>query len=258
MELSSRPSLRAGLGSRTGITVMAVIAAVLAAVLVIAALNSASKSEGAAAPVSAVVANQLIPKGSSGQVIAAQQLFRTRQIAHESLAVGAITDISQISGQVATRDIYPGQQLTAGDFQSAAGVLAADLSGVQRAIAVPIDGAHGMVGQVHSGDHVDVLAGLNGSGTGSSSSSVLIKVLARNVIVLRAPGDASTAGEAAPADSITLRVDDSTAARLAFATDNGKIWIVLRPGAGAESSSTDVVTLQSVLNRGASSGGPGR
>lgn len=255
MDITSRSPLRAGLGSRTGVTIAAVVAAALAAVLVIAALNSADKAGTAAAPVSVVVANQLIPKGSSGQTIAAEQLFRTRQIASEHVLTGAVTDLSQVTGRVATRDIYPGQQLTTADFQDATGVLSAKLSGKERAIAVDIDGSHGLVGEVHAGDHVDVFAGLAG---GSSASGQVIKVLARNVVVLRAAGEPAAGGGSAPSGSVTLRVNDDTAARLAYATDNGKIWIVLRPGAGAENSSTDIVTLSSILNRAAAAGGTGQ
>jgi Flp pilus assembly protein CpaB len=252
MELISKTPFKGVLGSRAGTITAAVAAAALAAILVIAGLNAARKSDGAAAASSVVVANQLIPKGTSGQTIASQRLSRTKDVAHSSAVAGAVTDVSQLTGTVAAKDIYPGQQVTAADFQPAAGVLAADLSGEQRAIAVPIDGAHGMVGQVHSGDHVDVLAGLNGS-SGSGGGGTVMKVLARDVTVLQAPGEASAGGSSA-GSAITLRVGDATAARLAFATDNGKIWIVLRPGAGAADSGVDTVTLGAVLAGKARSG----
>lgn len=240
MELTTKSPLRGFFSTRAGTIALALGAAALAAVLVVVGLNAASKPSPGAVSNSVVVANQLIPKGSSGQTIAAQRLFRTSDIARESVVAGAVTDISQLTGTVAVRDIFPGQQISKADFASAAGVLTADLTGEQRAMAVPVDGAHGMVGQVAGGDRVDVLANLDGAG-GS-----VMKVIARDITVLRAPGEAPPNGGAA-SSAIVLRVGDRTAARLAYATDNGKIWIFLRPGAGAKDSNVDVVTLNSVL-----------
>ena len=43
------------------------------------------------------------------------------------------------------------------------------------------------------------------------------------------------------------RVTDQEAAKIAFATENGKVWIMLRPTTGAAPSSPDIVTLETVL-----------
>src|SRR5439155_26792339 len=70
-----------------------------------------------------------------------------------------------LRGRVAAADVVPGQQLTSADCTTSSGTLASTLSGRQRAITIPIDGAHGMIGNIHGGDRVDVYAGFNINGT---------------------------------------------------------------------------------------------
>ena len=88
-------------------------------------------------------------------------LFTPATVQQGNLEAGALTSAAALDGKVATRDIYPGQQITAADFAAGADPLRGQLKGNQRAIAVPLDSAHGIVGEVRTGDHVDVLAGFN-------------------------------------------------------------------------------------------------
>src|SRR3954470_22850150 len=112
MDLTGKSSLRAGLGSRTGVMIVATIVSIIAAVLVLVAINAARNDNGGAGAASVLVANQLIPKGSSGQAIASGHLFRPASVSDSARVGGAVTDLSQINGKVATADILPGQQLS--------------------------------------------------------------------------------------------------------------------------------------------------
>jgi Flp pilus assembly protein CpaB len=47
--------------------------------------------------------------------------------------------------------------------------------------------------------------------------------------------------------NVSLRVDDVDAAQLAFASDNGKLWLALRPSAGAKASKAGIVTVETML-----------
>ena len=47
--------------------------------------------------------------------------------------------------------------------------------------------------------------------------------------------------------NISLKVDDVKAAKLTFASDNGKVWLALRPSAGAKSSPPAIVTVETLL-----------
>jgi len=46
---------------------------------------------------------------------------------------------------------------------------------------------------------------------------------------------------------VTLRLSEKAMPELAFASDNGKVWIVLRAQAGAKQSAMSLVTLDRLL-----------
>ena len=96
-----------------------------------------------------------------------------------------------------TRDIYPGQQITAADFASDADPLRGKLRGDQRAIAVPLDSAHGMIGEVRAGDAVDMLAGFNPADATSGRGRPQLRTLIQDVLVLKAPDAGSKTTTAA-------------------------------------------------------------
>jgi pilus assembly protein CpaB len=195
------------------------------------------------------VASGLIQKGTPGDAIAGGQLFKSTSVAVKQVSTGAIADTAQLHGKVATADIYPGQQLTAADF-TAKGGLAAQLGRNQRAMTVTLDQSHGMVGQIHSGDHVDVYAGVNFNGTGRSEPA--LRLLMTDVQVLQAGAATSggLGGAQNPSSSfsnVTLNVGDSQAPALAYASDNGKVWLVLRPANAPSSTQSSAITAQSLL-----------
>jgi Flp pilus assembly protein CpaB len=237
MELTKKSPLRDGLNTRTGVLTIAAIAAFLAAILVFAAINSARKdTTNAAAPVTVLVANQLIPKGSSGQALAEGHLFRTARVGEQTLVAGAVTDVSQVKDRVATQDIYPGQQISSRAFATSDGGLTTRLAATDRAVSIPLDSSHGLVGDITAGDRVDVLAGFNVQGATGGTRPVM-KPLATNVLVLKT--DKRGAGSSSNSN-VTMRVSAGMATKLAFASENGKVWLVLRPAGAKEGPSTPV------------------
>lgn len=245
MEIASKSPLRGSLSSRTGSLVLAALAAIVAGVLVFVAINDARKGSAGAAAATVVVAEQLIPKGSSGESIAADRSFRMTEIKGNAVAAGALTDISQVRDKVATQDIYPGQQLAAADFAAGGGSLAAKLANNERAVSLPIDAAHGMVGDVRAGDRVDVLVGFNEQSRGGQTRPVM-RALASNVEVLKAPKSGSGASSGSQ-NVITLAAKDDVATKLAFTADNGKVWVVLRGGGSKQQADGGIVTMRNVL-----------
>ena len=70
----------------------------------------------------------------------------------------------------------------------------------------------------------------------------------QDALVLDAP--AQTAAGLAAANqtaNVVLRVNRDQATEIAWAVDNGKIWLVLRPRAGAPPTKPGVATAESVL-----------
>ena len=245
------------LSTRRGNAALAAIAALLAFASLVVYLKRYRESlQSASQPVTVLVAKSLIERGTPGSVIGAQDLFQTSSIPRGQVVDGAITDPASLRGRISSKDIYPGQQLTAADFTTTdADTLGTELSGTERAISVPFDSAHGMLGMVHAGDRVDVLAGfnvrkLNSDGTPAQGASErpVVKVILQDALVLDAPSDSGGSGLGGGGSSrVTVRATEEQAANIAFAADNGKVWVVLRPRAGAAPVTPKLVTLETIL-----------
>src|SRR5687768_15394736 len=198
--------------------------AVLAAVLLLVYLGQYRKSvSSGAAPITVLVAEKLISKGTSASVIGSDGLMQVLTIPRDQAKEGAVSDPVLLKGRVAVQDIYPGQQLTLADFTAATtDAIPTKLVRDQRAIAVPFDASHGMIGHIQPGDRVDVYVmsapGVAGGGIGGSNSS-----------------------------NFVFRVRGADAAKIAWSTDNGTLWMVLRPGNNAEPVRPGNITGQTIL-----------
>jgi Flp pilus assembly protein CpaB len=229
------------LSSRRGTLLIGAGAAILAAILLVVYLNryrSSLKASDEVVPV--LVAKQFIQKGVPGGVIGTTHQYQIASVPKKDIRDGALTDPTTLRGLVAADDIYKGQQLTAADFApSAPDALVNKLSGTDRAIQLPFDPPHGMMGQINPGDHVDVYAMLTGSGAGGAVYS--ITQLMSNALVLRTPTTGAAPG------SVVLRGHGIKTAEMAYAADNGKLWLVLRPASGAKPVRPGIVNQQRLL-----------
>jgi Flp pilus assembly protein CpaB len=245
-----RRDLKKLVSTRRGTVLVAGVSALLAAAVLMVFLNQYKNSlNGDDQPATVLVAKSLIEKGSSGTVIAEKTIFQTARIKKSELKNGAVADPSNLRGKVAADDIYPGEQLVIGDFAQATGGVRDRIGGDERAISLPLDAAHGMIGDVQSGDHVDVHVVFRAAGaTGIGENRSLLKTLIQDTVVLRAPKKPKQ-GSTGPLNTqeVVLRATDSQAADLAFASDNGKIWIVLRPKIGSKQSKPSLVTEHKLL-----------
>ena len=238
------------LSTRGGTVALGGVAALMAGFVLLLYLNQYRSSVNAnSEPVTVLVAKDLIEKGMPGDVVGLKKLFSSDEAPKSQVKDGAITDPSTLRGRVAVEDIYPGQQLTISDFGATTDAIGTRLAGRSRAIAVPLDSARGMVGKVVPGDRVDVLAGFNVLGNaGAGQGRPVVKVMKQNALVLDAPPDTGAGiGSANQTANVVLRVNRDEAAEIAWAVDNGKVWIVLRPRAGAKPTAPGVVTAESVL-----------
>jgi Flp pilus assembly protein CpaB len=203
---------------RTGILI-AVVAALLAGVLIYVFVQRYKNSVTPSTPpvASVIVAKQYIPRGTPFSTVEQANGTQRVSVKSSSLVPGAIADTSQVSGQaVATQNIAAGQELSAADFTVATVSLSQYLTGNNRALEIPLDSTHGMSGYVAAGDHVD-LATNAGPLTGSRGHPGL-SILAQDVLVL-----------AAPAGTLVLEVPAAVAQQVAYASDNGRIWVFMRP-----------------------------
>jgi Flp pilus assembly protein CpaB len=221
---------------RSSIVVGAVAAALAGIVLIVYLQHYRSSVNASASATSVLVARDPIQKGTPGDVIATTSLFQVAQVPKDELRTGAITDPATLRGRVAIADVYQGQQLTAAEFAPVGiDAIGSRLTRDLRAIAVSIDATHSLNGQLTNGDHIDIFIGINRQN--STGSKPIVKLLMKDVTVLRAP----LGGVA------TLLATEKQAASLAWAVDNGKLWFVLRPAAGATTPNPGFITADELL-----------
>jgi Flp pilus assembly protein CpaB len=245
------------LSTRGGTIAVSVVAAALAAVILVAYLHRYRDSvRNSGVPVTVLVAKGLIEKGTSGDIIASSDLYQVSTLPKGEVADGAITDPATLKGRVTTADVFPGEQLTAANLETGGSTsLANRITGDERAVTVPIDAAHGMVGNISAGDHVDIYAGFNvkklkadGTPDTAAAERPVLKLLVADVLVLEAPSDGSSSiGAGGGKAQLTLRMDDKDAASTAFAADNGILWAILRPKVNAATTSPEIISLETVL-----------
>jgi Flp pilus assembly protein CpaB len=251
MELAHRGSAgsdwRRWLSTRQGTFVIAAVSALIAAGIIAYALaqyrdnlNSGGQRE------TVLVATRAIEKGTSGDQIGVEQYFKPTSILAKQVSAGAFASSAALHGKIAVVNLYPGEQLTAADFTAAGGELVSKLAASQRALSVPLEGAHGLVGNLHAGDHVDVYA----SFPERNGVPPVVRLMAPNVEVLSAGQQGSSTGlggnQANAINNAILEVNTRQAAKIALAVDNGKIWLDLRPGNGI-SPDAQAITIPSIL-----------
>ncbi len=237
------------LATRRGTLGIAAVCALLAAAVLVVFLSRYRESvAGEAAPTPVLVARTLIEKGTPSDSLAAKRQFEVVERKAEDVKQGAISDPALIAGKVAVADVYPGQQITASNFTAVTGSVLPKLSEDQRAIALPVDAAHGLVGQVQTGDHIDVLASYTATSSSTGQGQSVVKTLIQDALVLRAGAQPMEGAEEKKADeSIVVRATDKQTVQLAHVADNGKVWIVLRPGGNAKQSKPQSATYNSIV-----------
>ena len=238
--------LKKFLSSRRGAWTLAIASAALAGIVLLVFLNRYKESVNAdVAPAPVLVADRLIPKGTAGDVVISGKLFRPAALAEQDLRPGAVSDAVAMQGRVATRDILPGQQITATDFTDFGGRHPRQAG--QDAAGDPDPGRRARGPDRHHprrrpGRHPrQQQRRESGCGRQRIRARLDGDADARRV-VLAAPAAGATTG------GLIFQVTDRQAAQLAFAASNGKIWLLLRPPVGAKDSKPLTVTPDTLLD----------
>ena len=210
--------------TRKGAVAVGLAAAAVALVLLLVYVKQYRHNVSATAQTTQVlVARSLIQKGTPGNVVGTRHLYELRAVPKDTVRLGALIDPGSLRTGVALNDIFPGQQLVDTDFGVPSNVLDTSISGNERALSFPIDASRTLSGQISAGDHVDIYWSVSGK---------MIEILQDvPVISLQAGG-----GE------ITMQVDPTDAGKLAFATDNGKLWFSLRAKVGVPKQAPVLIT----------------
>jgi len=259
--------------SRQGALVLGLLCAVCAAGVLVFALGQYKTSVQKVTPQATVlVATAQITKGTSGDSIATEKLYKSMPIVATQLTPGAISDASLLEGKVAAATILPGQQLNLTDFTNVVGVTGV-LPPPQRAMSVSIDEAHGDTDVLQAGDRVDLYAEFT-----PKTGEPFVILLAPNVLIIKpAPGAAPAAGSSSksgasasttstPAtttptggttltgSSMVLSVSAAEAPEIAYAANAGSLYVSLRPS-NATVSPRSMTTLASIEQASISTSG---
>ena len=229
---------------------IAVALAVLAALLTIFYVTNYKQTvQSGEELVPVYVAAGEIPVGTSGDEVADRNLLKAVEVARRNVVPGAISEPDQIEQLVATEKVYEGEQVTLNRFKPLGeqGVYA-QLKGRARAVQVPGSEHQLLLGTVQTGDRVDFVGSLEFEGT---QRQRFTKVVLRDLLVLRAPGDAGVESKltARPdeAFSVLLRVSDVQAQKLLHLVTHGEWWLQLRPVTDAADSRAPAETDRSVF-----------
>jgi pilus assembly protein CpaB len=199
--------------------------------------------------VDVLVAEQLIPKGTSGGQLA--DLVGTEKVPAKTAVAGRVTDLTALSGEVAQVDILPGEQLLSGRFVSPDSLTAPGQvevpAGLQE-VSVLLEPQRAVGGRLAAGDTVGIYLSQTAKDGTPQTSSVLHRVLVTQVqgAPSAAPADdgsgTETAAAAAPAASlmVTLAVRARDAESVVFGAEHGSLWLSLEP-ADADTTGTRVL-----------------
>ena len=195
--------------------------------------------------VDVLVVDRPVPEGTPGEALA--DLVRTEQLPAKAAAPGAVTDLDEITGQVATVDLQPGEQLLAARFAApedltVPGTVAAPAGTSE--VSILLEPQRAVGGRLAAGDTVGVHVSLEGA-----THAVLNRVLVTQVQGAPAPAadgeatDTASSGGAAPSASlmVTLGLRPEQAEAVVFGMEHGTVWLSLEPE-GVDLGGTEVLT----------------
>ena len=238
--------------TRRGTLIAALLIALLAGASILLYLNSyrdSLKAQGAL--VTVLVAKQTIPKGTSGSVVASKDLYTVTTIRESQLLEGAISDPATLRDKVATPRDLRGRPADRGRLRRRRRL-------ARRAADRPRAGRLRAARLGPRADRRD-RAGQPGRRLRRLQRDPARR---RRQADQRRPGAADAAADprrrpgrrsrrarrrGSGTTNVSLAVDDVKAAKLAFASDNGKLWLALRPSAGAKASRPGIVTVETML-----------
>ncbi len=145
-----------------------------------------------------------------------------------------VAQFDAYKGQALIRQIEKGKPLRKSDVREVFADFSGTLKEGTRAMTIEVDEINSVSHMVEPGNRVDLMLVLSGSGEGASSQTVVpfldqVKVLATGQKVTHDdPAEANSGERRVSYSNFTLEVTPTQAARLALATELGKIRAVLR------------------------------
>jgi len=226
----------------------ALVLAALGAVVLLAYVRGAdARALAGVQTVDVLVVDRPVPEGTPGEELA--ELVRTERLPARAAVPGAVTDLDELAGRVATVDLQPGEQLLAGRFERPEDLQVPGTvevpAGLQE-VSVLLEPQRTIGGRLAAGDTVGVyLSQVLPDGTGQTSA-VLHRVLVTQVqgapAAPTAEGEAEEASSSSPVTSlmVTLALNAHDAETVVFGQEHGTLWLSLE-SEGVDTSGTRVL-----------------
>lgn len=192
-----------------------------------------------------------VPAGTPGEELAA--MVSTELLPAKAVADGAVADLGELTGRVATTELQPGEQVLAARFAAPTDVRTPGTVPVPPGageVSVLLEPQRAVGGRLTAGDTVGVFVSLS-QDVGGATHAVLHGVLVTQVQGAPAPVDPAAAGAtetastggAAPTGSVlvTLAVPAAQAEAIVFGMEHGTVWLTLE-NQETDTSGTEVVT----------------
>jgi pilus assembly protein CpaB len=224
----------------TGLAAAAVCALVGTLILVGYVHSAEARALSGEQTVDVLVVTDAIDVGTPADEIAGS--VKTTKVPAKVRADGAVTDLDELEGLVATVALVPGEQLVRARFAEStrAGVPEGLLE-----VTVSLDPERALGGQIAEGDHVAVIASFDKDDTDPASTQMIL----HKVVVTSVLRDATAAAPTKDDDTVapggklmvTLAVDAASVDRIVFAAEHGHVWLSAEPTVAPEGQ-TPVLT----------------
>jgi len=221
-------------GRRVALLTAAIVIAAIGTTLVyLYAKQANDRAIAEARPVDVLVANTLIPAGTSAEQILRDNSVEVQQIPEQSVAKGAIGDIQGVADQVAINPIFPGQQILKQLFGETAGaVTGINIPKGLLAASFSFGDTARVAGFVNAGSDVAVFLTSPAASNDEQPTTRLllpkVKILAVGATTITPPADPTQANpEAPPRATMTIAVTQKQLETLVFAQTQGELYLGL-------------------------------
>ena len=231
----------------------ALVLAALGAVVLLAYVRGAdARALAGVQTVDVLVVDRPVPEGTPGEELA--ELVRTERLPARAAVPGAVTDLDELAGRVATVDLQPGEQLLAARFAppedlSVPGTVAPPEGAAE--VSLLLEPQRAVGGRLAAGDTVGVHVSLDGQTDVFLSRVLVTQVQGAPVAVADGEAtDTASSGGAAPSASlmVTLGLRPEAAEAVVFGMEHGTVWLSLEPE-GVDTSGTEVLTPANVYDK---------
>jgi pilus assembly protein CpaB len=165
------------MGRRTILLIAAVIVAALGTALIFVYVNGVNdRAVADQQPQVVLFAKSTIPAGTSAKDAAASGALVQKKIAKDSVAVGALSDITPIDNQVALAPVYQGQQIVSQMFGAQGTTSSLPIPGNDLAMSVQLNDPARVAGFVEPGSNVAIFITLppQAGGTNKLQTKLLL------------------------------------------------------------------------------------